>query len=219
MQIRIYQIKNNDKKFVSYQTALELGGINAADYRLAYSGDIVVEDMETALERIYAICNNKQPLGYNGHSLSVSDIIEVREWNSYFYVDDVGFQKLDGFKAELTDIDSFVRILICEPDRHPYVSEIPPENLRVMQNIVGGTLETLPYDDKIIAWCNDEGLIDNLPPNRIVSGNIIHGSFFFSTLRQKGCEQTMGSLDPEQADKLTERFFWNASLANMREGF
>lgn len=219
MQIRIYQLKTKDttkeKRFVSYQTALELGGVNAADYQLAYSGDIIVEDMQTALEDIFTVCNTTKPLGYNGHSLSISDIIEIREWNSYFYVDSFGFQKLDSFKAELTDIDSTVRILICEQDRHPYVSEISTKHrLEALQHIVGGNLEAFKITDGITGWCNEEGRLTELPLNRIINGNPIYGTFFISGTDEKD----ISSLDPEQIDLMTSKLYYPA-IREVREAY
>ena len=220
MNIRIFQLKdtaNRDKQFVSYETAQQLGGINADDYRLAYSGDILIEEAEydNALNKIFSICNNDHPVGYHGHSLSVSDVIEVREWNKYFYVDSFGFKDISSeFGGYNKDVDSSIRILICEPDRHPYYSEIPKDDIKVMQEILDGYFEVLPYKDGIVAWCNEDGLIRNMKPNRIVNNNLVHGTFFFSDTNG----EEISSLSPEQMDELKSTFY-NPVAVEAREGF
>ena len=45
------------------------------------------------LERIFALCNDHFPVGYEGRSLSPSDVVELYDDNSrrYFYCDTRGF--------------------------------------------------------------------------------------------------------------------------------
>ena len=77
----------------------------AADYRLVYDGEIpCAKDAEPkdVLERIFIRCNDTFPEGYRGHSLSMSDVVELYDEKnrSYFYCDQSGFVTVQ-FSAEL----------------------------------------------------------------------------------------------------------------------
>lgn len=68
----------------------------AADYILVYDGTITcAKDSEpkVILQDIYDLCNDVFPDGYLGHSLSMSDVLELydEEKRSYFYCDESGF--------------------------------------------------------------------------------------------------------------------------------
>lgn len=39
--------------------------------------------------------------------------------------------------------------------------------LRELQAAVGGLVEAIPTDESVTIWCNDEGKLDGLPPNRL----------------------------------------------------
>lgn len=77
----------------------------AADYRLVYDGEITCpKDLEpkAILELIHSRCNNMFPEGYKGHSLSMSDVVELYDEakRSCFYCDEVGFAPVR-FPSEL----------------------------------------------------------------------------------------------------------------------
>lgn len=74
-----------------------------------------------------------------------------------------------------------IRILVVEPDKAPYTTTID-NTLEGMQAIVGGYIEYVPLADDRNAclYCNDEGKIDGLPPNRRLGNDIIAGTFFIS---------------------------------------
>ena len=66
--------------------------------------------------------------------------------------------------------------MICEVGKKPYVKEIPNE-LKAMQELVGGYIETAPLINGLIIVCNEEGMILNLPINNNLGLNIF-GNFF-----------------------------------------
>ena len=68
----------------------------AESYRLVYDGELLHPEGEqdsTVLERIFFRCNDSLPAGYQGHSLSMSDVVELYDEDShrFFYCDTVGF--------------------------------------------------------------------------------------------------------------------------------
>jgi hypothetical protein len=97
----IYQLgdseKGRDYRFMGmdFVTAHNLK-INAEDYRLVYGGKL--SEGET-LEGLYERFNINHPAGYEGHSLSVSDVVVLTNGGSAkaYYVDSMGFAELPDF--------------------------------------------------------------------------------------------------------------------------
>lgn len=78
MRINIYQVHNDERnvRFLNYENTMNQGGVNASEYKCVFQGDV---DALT-LDGIYTIFNSRQTpyLGsFQGHSLSVSDVVEI----------------------------------------------------------------------------------------------------------------------------------------------
>lgn len=72
----------------------------AGSYHLVYDGELVHPKGELAnamLERIFARCNDDLPEGYRGHSLSMSDVVELSDGvnRAYYYCDEDGFTAVE----------------------------------------------------------------------------------------------------------------------------
>lgn len=92
MQIKKDTFDRHYKIFEPYDKIIkEYGKIDLSDYEVVYDG--YFEDDNVKLEYIYYIFNMVRPEGFTGHSLSTSDII-ILNGNKY-YVDSIGFKKLD----------------------------------------------------------------------------------------------------------------------------
>ncbi len=94
---RIHQLKADvdvRMKFISYDELIMrgFGKPNFENYIVVFDGDIDTND----LHKIYEKFNISRPHGYNGHSLSMSDVIELydSEDSSFYYVDSVGFKEI-----------------------------------------------------------------------------------------------------------------------------
>ena len=73
------------------------------NYDTIYTGLVVCGQNRTAtLENLFEILNVNRPADFTGHSLSVSDIVALKQNGvvSYHYCDSVGFQGLPGFMSE-----------------------------------------------------------------------------------------------------------------------
>ena len=73
------------------------------NYDILYTGPIACAQNQSAtLENLFEIFNINRPGDFTGHSLSVSDIIALKQDGvvSYHYCDNVGFQELPGFMSE-----------------------------------------------------------------------------------------------------------------------
>lgn len=99
--VRIWQLKANvdvRRKFIPYEDLLRrFGEPNPDDYRIAYDGQLNTND----LEAIYTRCNAHPPPGYNGHLLSMSDVVELYDNNggAFYYCDRSGFRET-GFESQ-----------------------------------------------------------------------------------------------------------------------
>lgn len=98
MRIRILQLGIGSKGlFMGLDMAREMGLFDASGYHCVWEGEV---PSQFTLDDIYAKFNDKAHEGYKGHSLSVSDIIEVMGGSdlyndgSQFYVDNLGFQRV-----------------------------------------------------------------------------------------------------------------------------
>jgi hypothetical protein len=98
----IYQLKHSDElhniRFESYDY-LRKNGIpcDIRNYDLMYSGHMRPHE---TLENLFYKFNTEHPKDFRGHSLSVSDVVVVRERgkSTAYYVDSVGFKQLNHFE-------------------------------------------------------------------------------------------------------------------------
>ena len=93
-EYKIYQLKNSPEnhaiRFEGYSLAEKHGEpANPENYDLVYTGSLDEFEDGNKLEAIYTKFNLNRPEDFNGHSLSVSDIIVMN--NEAHYVDSYGF--------------------------------------------------------------------------------------------------------------------------------
>lgn len=73
---------------------------NISHYKLVYAASLPpFSDRDKILEGLFAKFNVDRPVGFRGHSMSVSDIVVLKVGGdiSSHYVDDFGFTELPGF--------------------------------------------------------------------------------------------------------------------------
>lgn len=102
----IYQLKGGDEtrdlRFEPYDRLTQQGQKpDMANYDLVYEGSMADvtnnPDLRIQLEAIFRKFNLERPDDFTGHSLSVSDVVVVRD--QAFYVDSFGFKPLPDFLA------------------------------------------------------------------------------------------------------------------------
>ena len=102
MDIKIYQINRTrdvDRiKFLGLDNLKDFRGIqdiNSRIYDMVYQGSVEAGD----LEDVYRMFNTEHPLDFEGHSLSVSDVVEVVEGPGmspgFYFCDCIGFQRVE----------------------------------------------------------------------------------------------------------------------------
>ena len=107
--------------------------------------------------------------------------------------------------------DSYMKILVIEPMKEPYVKEIDGK-LETMQSIVGGLIQAIyPFDHPETAIiCNEEGKLNKLRLNRALfdkDGNIVDiiaGTFFLCSAPTDS--ENFESLNDEQIETYKKRF-------------
>ena len=213
MRINIYQIDGEKDtkrvKFSGYDETMKHGGIISQNYKCVFHGDV-----DGDLEDVYTLFNDcDHPGTYQGHSLSVSDIIEVIgdsediESGSYF-VDSIGFKKLLDFDStQCAEMDG-LRMLMIQPHRTPIVTYVK-DDLASLQRAVSDHCEesyieyTYPFEDDCMILGNEEAKLNGMEGNRRLGNGIYAGPIFVT--RDDGVGG-LCSLTKEQAQKYSEMF-------------
>ena len=103
----IYQLKSDDStadiRFMNSEY-LQKKGIEPQyeNYELVYTGALTKDGSQIEkLEDLYRIFNVEHPQNFVGHSLSVSDIVALKQAGvvSYHYVDSIGYKELTNFRT------------------------------------------------------------------------------------------------------------------------
>ena len=209
MRIRVFQIDDsldyNKHKFMSYDHVMKKGGVDSLIYRQVYGGIVNCSDIES----VFALCNTNPPPGYCGHSLSVSDIVQIQEGDNFgfYYCDSIGFKKVP-FDIEQTDHMEMLHVLIIENGKDPYEAEIRDE-LKAKQSVVGGLIEPVYFEENgdALCFCNEEFLLNDSAPNRVIGNTLIHGTCFIcgDGYNDEG-ERDSCTLTDEQVDKYIQMF-------------
>lgn len=178
-EFSIYQI-NVDRDtanvcFIGMESLEKIKGtkdVNAAAYDRVYDGKMDC----ISLENIYQKFNVDHPADYKGRSLSVSDVVEIRESDTlnpgFYFVDSIGFKSISFDKSlckEPVEAGSGkISVLLVEPNKYPKMIEID-DTLEAMQTVVGGDIEEyMPFEDEVAIVCHEEGKLIGLPPNRAI---------------------------------------------------
>ena len=103
----IYQLKRNDStadiRFMNSEY-LQKKGIEPQyeNYELVYTGALTKDGSQLEkLENLYRTFNIEHPQDFTGHSLSVSDIVALKQAGvvSYHYVDSISYKELTNFRT------------------------------------------------------------------------------------------------------------------------
>lgn len=214
--IKIYQIDldrdNDGVAFEPYGTLARYQGspdVNPALYDKVFDGAVDVSDIED----IYRIFNVEMPEGYEGRSLSVSDVVEIVKSDSikpgFYYCDSIGFKPVP-FNSEYAKEpgNEKITVVMLEPGKVARTAEIGT-SLTDLQKTVGGMIEAYyPFEEEVCIVCNEEGKFNGMSPCRAVYDpegqmmDIIFGPCFICDCRG----ENFGSLSQDQIKRYTEQF-------------
>lgn len=231
MKINIYQI-NRDRdtqqlKFMSLDAVrkvLRSAEPDCATYDRVYSGDVKCRN----LEDVFVLFQSGRPEGFQGHSLSVSDVVEVEDAASitpgFYFCDSIGFKEIP-FQPELVTnaivTQNTIRIVLVEPGKLARIAQIGT-TLDAMQQTVGGDIEAYyPFEEQVCIVCNEEGKINGLPLNRAIRDEETHeivdaiaGTFFICDCSG----ESFGSLSKEQQKRYLEKYRFPERFFRTRDG-
>lgn len=173
MNIAIYQInlgRDLDRRAFESTDYLEKTNgtltIESSIYDKVWEGEVDCGDLEGVFRKF----NLEHPEGYKGRSLSVSDIVEVKDDRSFNFCDSVGFKKVD-FEPALAEDKTkarTIRVVLVEPGKPARDTEIDAA-LEGLQRTVGGYIEAMyPFSEEVCIVCNEEGKINGMALNRAV---------------------------------------------------
>lgn len=98
MKFKIYQLKkeHDDAMFLSLDMLKHFNlEFDFSKYKEVYEGNMNVD----GLGDLFAIFNIDQPADFKGHSLSVSDIVQIIESNKvetgYYFCDSFGWKEIE----------------------------------------------------------------------------------------------------------------------------
>ncbi len=204
MKIKVYQIDDKldryQTKYRAYDSVLKLAGrVDPSIYKTVFDGNVDA----TNLDEVYQLCIDECPVGYNGHSMCSSDVVESEDGSCYFFDNLNGFQKLKDFDSAKVAPIVGNRMLVIEPHKAPY-EMIIPEGLAPLQQAVRGDIEcTYPFDDNAFITGNDEAKLIGLEGNRRINGGIYAGNLLIAADDGHGGTT---DLTDEQVAKYTEMF-------------
>lgn len=215
MKIKIYQINSDrDTLRVKFTGLQETQQIQRSSGRSALLDPTLYDEVFDGkvgcktLEDVYTLFNTNHPPFFRGHSLSVSDVVEITEnpdnyLHGFFFCDSFGFEHIQ-FKAEQTHKpDNLLRVVALEPGKLAYVAEVA-DHFRAFQQAVRGHFETAyPFEDNAVLIANEEGLIHGMEANRVISGNLYVGPMF---IIGDGGDGNFCSLTDDQAQQYLAEF-------------
>ena len=182
MRIKVYQIDEkrdtNHAKFLGYESVTEkTKKIDPRIYKTVFDGEVDCRD----LEEVYALLNADHPPAYQGHSLSVSDVVEVCDNSEEavgigcYFCDSVGFRPLADFDSSKAEPLHGKRMVIVEPHKPAYEALVE-DSLESLQRAVGGYIEiTYPFDDNAMVIGNEEAKLIGMEGNRHICGSVYAG--------------------------------------------
>lgn len=152
MKYEIYQLKdsrNCDYGFMSWDFAKK-HNFSMNDYRKVYSGTIMEDHVYDALNRLYDMFNRNHPSDFRGHSMSVSDVIVLRNsgklQTTVYYCDSFGWENI-------TEIANVSNQMTQEEMIAYLLEELKDEKNKMLQ----GEENRYSY---IFMLCNDMGIVE-----------------------------------------------------------
>lgn len=214
MDIKIYQInlsRDDDRiAFLGHsqlERFQESAEVNSGIYDKVFEGAVEAD----TLEGVYQMFNCDCPDGFRGHSLSVSDVVEIvgDKDAGFYFCDSIGFQRVEFDPDQAQELDTgMLRVVLVEPGKVARVAEIDGL-LEGMQKTVGGYIQAVyPFEETVCLVCNEEGKLQGLPLNRALRDednsvyDIVAGTFFVCDCSTENFK----SLNEEQLKRYTEKY-------------
>lgn len=216
MDVKLYQINmDRDIDLIAFMSLDMLPkfqkspDVNSQIYDKVFDGTLEC----SSLEGLYEIFNLHHPDGYKGRSMSVSDVVEIRNSEDpkpgFYFCDSFGFKEISFQPERAKDvINNTIRVVLLEPGKLAKIADIDA-SLEGMQKVVGGYIEAVyPFEDaESCIVCNEEGKINGLDLNRAIYDgreivDILAGTAFICDCSG----ENFGSLSDEKLSLYAKQF-------------
>jgi hypothetical protein len=154
--------------------------VNPAIYDEVFDGEVNCK----TLESVYTLFNTNHPPFHRGHSLSISDIVQITEnrdnyLHGFFFCDTFGFEHIDFDPKQTHKPNHLLRVVAVEPGKPAYEAQVA-DKLRAFQQVVRGKIEvTYPFEGNAVAISNRDSKTGGcLDSNRTMNGEVYAGTFF-----------------------------------------
>ena len=190
MLFNIYQINPDHSEEASrrfFAGMDRIGGkVDASMYKRVYVGDH--PELKT-LEDIFQRFNMGRVPTLQGHSMSVSDVVEIIEGNDKtspgcYFCDNIGWKVVtDQFDSAKAAPMTGLRTVYIRPGCRPVETHIW-EKLQFLQDAVSNRGEdslievTYPFNEDVILVGNEEAKLIGMKGNRRIAGNVYAGPIF-----------------------------------------
>ncbi len=210
MRIKVYQVDperdGHNSQFLSYDSVLkEAGRIDPGIYKTVFDGDVDCK----GLEDVYDLLNTDHPPAYQGHSLSVSDVVEVCAGETgnadpgFYFCDTIGYKALADFDSAKAEPLHGKRMVIVEPNKPAYEALVN-DSLESLQSAVDGYIEiTYPFDDNAMIIGNEEAKLIGMKGNRRLNGAVYAGPLLIAADDGEGGTT---DLTDEQVERYKQMF-------------
>lgn len=132
------------------------------------------------LEEVYTLFNVDPPEDFQGHSMSVSDV--VVEGRTAFFCDSIGFRQVTFDESTARPLRREIHVVLLEPGKLARPASIDA-SLESYQKIVGGMIEAFyPFEEPVCIVCNEEGKLDGL--TTIIESDDGHGNILEETVTE-----------------------------------
>lgn len=216
MLFNVYQINTDHSEEAERRLFTGLsyikGNVDASMYKKVYVGDH--PELKT-LEDIFQRFNIGRVPTLQGHSLSVSDVVEIIEGNDKtspgcYFCDSIGWKVVtDQFDSSKAAPMTGLRTVYIRPGCRPVETHVW-EKLRFLQDAVSDHGEdslievTYPFDDDVILVGNEEAKLNGMKGNRRIAGSVYAGPIFF--LRNSEDDESFAGLTDNDVVKYKRLF-------------
>lgn len=225
MNITIYQI-NTDRDdacacFESLQMLAHYGEtVKPEIYDRVFEGDVDCRSLEEVFQKF----NLNQPEGYRGRSMSVSDVVEVKDPETgssrCWFCDSVGFEEIEFDTAQTHPLpEDTIRVVLVEPGRKARIAEIGASLEGYYEAIDTDIIQAIyPFEEEVCIVCDEEGKLKGAPLNRALRDHetkeiydIIAGTFFVCSCK----DASFGSLSEDEQRRYLELYKWPEAFYNI----
>ncbi len=205
MKIKIYQIKDQEnrrkaaERLVNRPPLTAPGPVDETMYHRVFMGDV---DCESPYDILFQFNTEGHRL-FRGDRMTISDVVEMETdaGKLTLLYDSLGVSVIEFDAGKVQKADNLLRVLVIEPHRVPYESEIE-NTLEGEQAAVEGQVQYLHNGDGTIIVANDDGKMIGMEGNRRIDGDVLVGPVFIAG----DTGEALCSLSDEQLRKYAERF-------------